>query len=51
MLLALKGVLAAALLAWIVSEVHWDDYVVAGGEPYTVLQADPSRAEPRRLLL
>lgn len=51
LLLALKAALAAVLLAWIIGQVHWHDYVVIDGESRAVLDVQPSRTEPRRLLL
>jgi hypothetical protein len=53
LLLVGKVLVAVGLLAWVVSQVHWHDYVVAksNGKSYAVLQAIPSAAAPEKLLL
>jgi uncharacterized protein (TIRG00374 family) len=46
MLLAVKVLLAAGLLAWVLSGVHWRDYVVGtDGRTYAVLAERPATAE------
>jgi len=45
-----KVLVAAALLAWVLSAVHWRDYAVAkDGKTYAVLSAKPAGGEPTEL--
>lgn len=48
-LFALKIVIAAGLLGWLLSKVHWSDYVVQSGtgRSYSVVWAWPSRDDPQ----
>ena len=48
--LAVKICIAAGLLAWILTKVHWHDYVQdRQGKEYSVLRADPAERVPRML--
>jgi len=43
LILAAKLLIAVAMLVWVISQVHWDDYVIAesDGRSYPVLDAKP----------
>ncbi|MGC9455569.1 MAG: lysylphosphatidylglycerol synthase transmembrane domain-containing protein [Phycisphaerae bacterium] len=50
LLLAGKLLLAAALLAWVVSKVHWHDYVLDDqGQTYSVVSVTPTEGKPEKL--
>ncbi|MFW6065450.1 MAG: lysylphosphatidylglycerol synthase transmembrane domain-containing protein [Planctomycetota bacterium] len=50
LLLAGKLLLAAALLAWVISKVHWRDYVVDDqGRSYSVLSVSPAQGAPEEI--
>ena len=46
-----KGLVAAALLWWVLAQVHWRDYVVdkANGRTYNVEDAGPRPDDPSKL--
>jgi len=52
-LLALKIALAVALLAWVLSSVHWSDYVVVKGEKtsYDVVKSPAAPDRPNEILV
>ena len=53
LLVIAKTLLAGALLAWVVSQVHWRDYVVSksDGKAYAIGRVLPSAEAPQKLIL
>lgn len=50
--LALKLVVAAALLAWVLSKASWNDYVISKDDKtYTVVSVEPNRQAPQYVVV
>lgn len=53
LIFALKIVVMVILVAWVLNQVEWDDYVVGKevGETYAVQEARPSAADPAEIVV